>query len=98
MAEAVAATGATASFVSCRPAFAADAILEAAEAGITFVVCITEGIPAQDEALTYNRLRRGVPRHPPARPELPGHHLAGEVQHRHHLGRHRPARRPGRAS
>ena len=46
--------------------------------------------------LVYNRLRRGVPRHPAARPELPGHHLPGQVQHRHHLRRHRPARRPGR--
>ena len=36
-------------------------------AGIAFVVCITEGIPAQDEALTYNRLVERVPRHPAAR-------------------------------
>src|SRR5579859_6099420 len=51
VAEAVAATGADASFVSVPPKFATDAILEAAAAGIAFVVCITEGIPAQDEAL-----------------------------------------------
>ena len=59
-------------------------------------MCITEGIPAQDEALwpTTGSVR-GVPRHPAARPQLPGHHLAGQVQHRHHLGRHRPARRAG---
>ena len=37
----------------------------------------------------------GVPRHPAARAQLPGHHLPGQVQHRHHLGRHRHARRPG---
>ena len=45
----------------CRRRFAAAAILEAAAAGIAFVVCITEGIPAQDEALTYNRLKRSSP-------------------------------------
>ena len=72
VAEAVAATGATASFISVPPPHAAAAILEAAEAGISFVVCITEGIPAQDEALTYNRL---VEEHPGTRllgPNCPG--------------------------
>jgi succinyl-CoA synthetase alpha subunit len=70
--EAVAATGATASFISVPPPHAAAAILEAAAAGIAFVVCITEGIPAQDEALTYNRL---VEEHPGTRllgPNCPG--------------------------
>jgi len=56
VAEAVAATGATASFVSVPPKGAAAAILEAAVAGIPFVVCITEGIPAHDEARVYNIL------------------------------------------
>ena len=72
VAEAVAATGATASFISVPPPHAAAAILEAAEAGISFIVCITEGIPAQDEALTYNRL---VEEHPGTRllgPNCPG--------------------------
>ncbi|HEY5439299.1 MAG TPA: succinate--CoA ligase subunit alpha [Acidimicrobiales bacterium] len=59
--EAVAATGATASFVVVPPKFAAAAIIEAAEGGITFIVCITEGIPAQDEAITYNRLVEEFP-------------------------------------
>ena len=59
--EAVEATGATASFVSVPPKFASSAILEAAEGGITFIVCITEGIPAQDEAVTYNRLVEEFP-------------------------------------
>jgi succinyl-CoA synthetase alpha subunit len=59
--EAVAATGATASFVVVPPKFAADAIIEAAEGGVTFIVCITEGIPAQDEAVTYNRLVEDFP-------------------------------------
>jgi succinyl-CoA synthetase alpha subunit len=58
VAEAKAATGANASFVSVPPKGAAAAILEAAAAGIPFVVCITEGIPAHDEARVYNILQR----------------------------------------
>ena len=46
--EAVAATGADASAVYVPPAFAADAILEAIDAGVPLVVCITEGVPALD--------------------------------------------------
>ena len=46
--DAVAATGAIASVVFVPPPFAADAIMEAADAGIQTCVCITDGIPAQD--------------------------------------------------
>jgi succinyl-CoA synthetase alpha subunit len=72
VAEAVAATGANASFVSVPPKGAAAAILEAAAAGIPFVVCITEGIPAHDEARVYNTL---VDKYPGTRllgPNCPG--------------------------
>jgi succinyl-CoA synthetase alpha subunit len=46
--EAVQKTGADVSLIFVPPAFAADAIMEAAEAGIQVIVCITEGIPVQD--------------------------------------------------
>ncbi len=46
--EAVAATGADASVIYVPPAFAADAILEAIDAGVALVVCITEGVPVLD--------------------------------------------------
>ncbi|MGO9342443.1 MAG: succinate--CoA ligase subunit alpha [Acidimicrobiales bacterium] len=72
MTEAVEKTGAVASFVVVPPKAASAAILEAAGAGIKFIVCITEGIPAQDEALFYNLLRRDHPETRLLGPNCPG--------------------------
>ncbi|HET9692390.1 MAG TPA: succinate--CoA ligase subunit alpha [Acidimicrobiales bacterium] len=70
--EAREATGATASFVSVPPRAAGDAILQAAAAGIEFIVCITEGIPAHDEARVYNTLVEQFPRTRLLGPNCPG--------------------------
>ena len=53
MDRAVAETGANTSVIYVPPAFAADAIMEAADAGIGFIVAITEGIPVQDMTRAY---------------------------------------------
>jgi len=54
--EAVKVTGADVSIIFVPPAFAADAIMEAADAGIALIVCITEGIPVQDMVKVKNYL------------------------------------------
>jgi succinyl-CoA synthetase alpha subunit len=55
--DAVKGTGANASVIFVPPPFAADAIMEAADAGVALVVCITEGIPAVDMARAWEFLR-----------------------------------------
>jgi succinyl-CoA synthetase alpha subunit len=61
MQRAVAETGANASVIYVPPPFAADAILEAADAGVPFIVCITEGVPVLDMARVYQFVQdRGV--------------------------------------
>jgi len=55
--EAVKATGANTAMTFVPPAFAKDAVLEAAIAGCELIVCITEGIPAKDEAEMYDILK-----------------------------------------
>lgn len=57
VADAVQQTGADVSIIFVPPAFAGDAIMEAAEAGISLVVCITEGIPVQDMVKVKNYLK-----------------------------------------
>jgi succinyl-CoA synthetase alpha subunit len=59
--EAVTKAGATASAIFVPPAFAADAILEAAEAGVSLIVCLTEGIPTLDMVMVRAYLKeKGV--------------------------------------
>jgi len=70
--DAVEETGANTAMVFVPPRFAADSILEAADAGISVIVAITEGIPALDELRVYTHLRQA---HPEARligPNCPG--------------------------
>ncbi len=55
--DAVKSTGADVSIIFVPPAFAADAIMEAAEAGIKVIVCITEGIPVKDMLLVKEYLK-----------------------------------------
>jgi succinyl-CoA synthetase alpha subunit len=78
MAEAVAATGATASCVFVPPPAVESAVMEAAEAGIEFIAVITEGVPAQDEARFYNRLREDFPKVRLLGPNCPGIITPGE--------------------
>ena len=72
VAEAVATTGATASCIFIPAPGVRDAVLEAAEGGVEFIVAITEGVPAHDEAEFYNRLRRDHPDVQLLGPNCPG--------------------------
>ena len=56
--DAVEQTGANTAMIFVPPRFAADSILEAADAGVSLVVAITEGIPAHDELRVYTQLKR----------------------------------------
>lgn len=78
MAEAVDETGATASCVFIPAPGVKDAVMEAAEAGIEFVVVITEGVPAHDEAWFFNRLKRDFPGTRLLGPNCPGIITPGE--------------------
>jgi succinyl-CoA synthetase alpha subunit len=56
--EAVDKEGANTAMIFVPPRFAADSILEAEDAGIELIICITEGIPAHDEMRVYNTLKK----------------------------------------
>ena len=74
--EAVEATGANASLVFVPPPFAADSIMEAADGGIRYCVCITDGIPAQDMI----QVKRYMMRYPKERRMvLTGPNCAGTI-------------------
>lgn len=78
VADAVRSTGANVSIIFVPPAFAADAVMEAAEAGIALVVCITEGIPVQDMVRVKNYLQGKNTRL--IGPNCPGVITAGECK------------------
>jgi len=77
--EAVQSTGADASVIYVPPPFAADAILEAADAGIRVIVCITEGIPVLDMLRVKNTLK-GYPNTTLIGPNCPGIITPGECK------------------
>ena len=72
MGEAVEATGATASCIFIPAPGVRSAVIEAAEGGVTFIVAITEGVPAQDEAWFFNKLKRDFPDVQLLGPNCPG--------------------------
>ena len=90
VAEAVEKTGADATMIFVPPAFTADAILEAVDAGIKTVIAITEGVPVLDMVRVYDVVQ---PQQVGAgRPELPRRDHARRVQDRHHARLHSQAR------
>ncbi len=79
MKEAVAATNANASVIFVPPPFAADAIMEAADAKVELVVCITEGIPALDMLKVHEYLKK-CPATRLVGPNCPGVITPGEAK------------------
>jgi succinyl-CoA synthetase alpha subunit len=78
VADCIKKTGADVSIIFVPPAFAADAIMESAEAGIGLIVCITEGIPVQDMVTVKNYLQGRNTRL--IGPNCPGVITAGECK------------------
>jgi len=78
VADCIKKTGADVSIIFVPPAFAADAIMESAEAGISLIVCITEGIPVQDIVKVKNYLQGKNTRL--IGPNCPGVITAGECK------------------
>jgi hypothetical protein len=84
--EAVKATGANTSVIYVPPVYAADAMMEAADAGVQFIVAITEGVPVLDMTRVYPFVKEKGARL--LGPNCPGTHHAGAEQGRHHPGPH----------
>jgi succinyl-CoA synthetase alpha subunit len=83
VADAVRGTGANASMIFVPPPFAADAIVEAADAGVAVIVCITEGIPTNDMLRAKSLLDRHAASGRPVRligPNCPGIITPGECK------------------
>jgi succinyl-CoA synthetase alpha subunit len=72
MVEAVEATGANASIIFVPARFSADAVYEAADSGVSVIICITEGVPAQDEARFVNYVHQAYPGTVLIGPNCPG--------------------------
>ncbi len=72
VADAVEATGATASCIFIPAPGVKGAVMEAAEGGVEFIAVITEGVPAQDEAWFFNKLKRDFPAVQLLGPNCPG--------------------------
>jgi succinyl-CoA synthetase alpha subunit len=78
--EAVEKQGVDATMIFVPAAFTADAILEAADAGVKLIVAITEGVPVLDMVRVYNRLREDFPACRLVGPNCPGVITAGECK------------------
>jgi succinyl-CoA synthetase alpha subunit len=72
VADAVKETGANASCIFIPAPGVRAAVMEAAEGGVEFIVCITEGVPAQDEAWFYSKLKKDFPNVRLLGPNCPG--------------------------
>ena len=97
--EAVNETGANASIIFVPARFAADAVYEAADSGVGVIVCITEGVPAHDEARFVNYVHRAYPDTVLIGPNCPGLISPGKCNIGHHARRDHARRRsrPGGA-
>ncbi|GBC88115.1 Succinate--CoA ligase [ADP-forming] subunit alpha [bacterium HR13] len=78
--EAIQETNANCSLIFVPPAFAADAIVEALDAGIELIVCITEGVPVKDMMMVKDYMRKNYPSAKLIGPNCPGIITPGEAK------------------